>query len=612
MDIDPNPEPQRCAIYTRKSLELGLDQEFNSLETQRAICSAYIASQRHKAWRELPKHYDDGGWSGATLNRPELQNLLRDVETGLIDTIIVYKLDRITRTLLDFVRLMDFFERYHVAFVSITQNFDTSETMGRLILNVLLTFAQFEREIAADRIRDKQRLIRSTGRWPGGTTPLGYSVRRHVLQINRAEAQRVRFIFERFAELRSLAAVEVECRKYGVKGRRHGNKTGRVFSNQTLCSATISNVLRNPVYIGYLKCGSETVHGLHAPIIGPELWARVQDARSRLKQRRRTNRPYQYNLLSGLLYDCFGRRMGVHRGKVHKGVATEYYASKQNDWGRSQHQAPLWVRADFLERLLVASLQNLLTDKPQLRAGLLKIGCFDASLEELGMRAISAAERLGDLDPRDLKPIVRSLFVRIELSLDRVQAVLRWRELERYIAWDAIGTYRLDSASNSRCTETHLMNVALSSERGARKQLLPIAPREGPLGNRSGPLCRLVRDARSAQQLVEESRTQPVFELARQMRKSECNFLRLLRLNYLAPDIALAILDGTQPPTLTRNMLLQADMPLDWALQRRLFGFTPPSPTRSLTVSEPRWAIGSQRVLGPGPARVRAEALLPS
>src|SRR5574338_1090795 len=182
------PAERRCAIYTRKSSGQGLERDFNSLEGQRSICSAYVTSQRHKGWLELAKHYDDGGYSGASLSRPQLQELLVDVEKGLVDVVVVYKIDRMTRTLLDFVRLVDFFERYGVVFVSITQNFDTADSMGRLVLNVLLTFAQLEREMASDRVRDKIRGIKQTGRWGGGTPPLGYDLRRHKLHINIHEA----------------------------------------------------------------------------------------------------------------------------------------------------------------------------------------------------------------------------------------------------------------------------------------------------------------------------------------------------------------------------------------------------------------------------------------
>ena len=574
MDGIAEPERQRCAIYTRKSLDIGLDQEFNSLETQRSICSAYICSQRHKGWIELPKHYDDAGRSGATLNRPELRNLMMDVESGLVDTIVVYKLDRITRTLLDFVRLIDFFERHRVSFVSITQSFDTSDSMGRLILNVLLTFAQFEREIFADRVRDKMRLIRQSGRWPGGATPLGYSSKKHILQINPAEARKVRFIFERFAEFGTYAAVAAECRKLRMKGRPHRTRTCSKLQPHILCSATISSMLQNPVYIGVLRCGRELIPGQHPPIIEKDLWDRVQVLR-KLHYARRVGQAPVHTLLCGILYDCYGRVMTLHRGRKRKDCIHEYYASHQNEWGRRQGQKPLWARGDWLEGLLCRTLQELLVDKQLLRSGLLKVGCFDERLDALTGRGPDSAASLDHLDRRDLRILIKSLFVRVELGRERVQAVLRWREVERYLDWDGIGPYRLDSLRRDRSTETYLIDIPLSSTRGPRKQCLPIAPKPAGTTEPSKPLVRLIDRARAAQALVETHRSEPLSELARQMRHSESNFVRLVRLNYLAPDIITAILDGSQPSALTREILFQTDLPLDWALQRRVLGFAP-------------------------------------
>ena len=205
MDLFQNDSrPKRCAICTRKSSQPPLDQEVTSLESQRAICSAYIASQQHKRWIELTKPYDDSGRSGSNLVRPALQELVSDIELGLIDIVLVYKLDRITRTLLDFVRLIDFFDKYEVVFVSITQNFDTGDSMGRLIRNILLTFAQFEREIASDRMRDKKMVMKQRGYWTGGDPPIGYDLRRGKLVINRTEEEAVRCAFDTMLRLGAL------------------------------------------------------------------------------------------------------------------------------------------------------------------------------------------------------------------------------------------------------------------------------------------------------------------------------------------------------------------------------------------------------------------------
>ena len=572
MEPELRSEPRRCAIYTRKSIDLGLEDKFNSLETQRAICSSYIASQEHKGWLELAKHYDDAGRSGATLHRPQLQTLMADVESGEIDIVVVYKFDRITRTLLDFVRLMDFFGRHRVSFVSITQSFDTSDSMGRLILNILLTFAQFEREIMADRIRDKYHHIRAAGRWPGGPPPLGYSLKKHVLRIDGPEAEVVRFVFERFAVLGSFVAVESECKTFGFRGRPHRNASGRRFTNGTLCSSSISNMLANPTYIGFLRAGSETVPGLHEPIVDRGLWDQAQALR-RKRAAGRKRRYSKHTMLCRILFDCFGRPMTVHHGRAGKGTTLEYYASLQNKAERRRSHAPLWARADHLEALVVSAVQELLADRQLVRGGLLKLGCEDRRLERLCSGAPAAADRLSQLGAQDLRNVVRSLIAHGELARDRLDLVVSWREVERLLAWDWAGPYRLELACAAGRTQTHVLHIALSPRQGARADRMPIAARTE--GNpQSAPLLKIVAQARAVQRLVEENRAESLAELAARTKRSRRTFERLLRLNYLAPDIVTAILDGTQPGTLSCDALLNGELPLDWNLQRRQFGFT--------------------------------------
>ncbi len=210
----------RCAIYTRKSSEEGLQQEFNSLHAQREACEAYIASQRSEGWVAVRDHYDDGGLSGGTLNRPALQLLLQDIEDGLVDVVVVYKIDRLSRSLADFAKLVDIFDRNNVTFVSVTQAFNTTTSMGRLTLNILLSFAQFEREITAERIRDKFAASRKKGMWMGGVPPLGYKVQNRKLLIDTAEAETVRYIFERFVHIGSATELARELKSQGVKTRK--------------------------------------------------------------------------------------------------------------------------------------------------------------------------------------------------------------------------------------------------------------------------------------------------------------------------------------------------------------------------------------------------------
>jgi site-specific DNA recombinase len=567
------PAEQRCAIYTRKSTDIGLERDFNSLEGQRAICSAYITSQRHKGWLELAKHYDDGGYSGASLNRPQLQELLGDVEKGLVDVVVVYKLDRVTRTLLDFVRLVDFFERYGTVFVSITQNFDTADSMGRLVHNFLLTFAQFEREMAADRIRDKILVTKQSGRWAGGPAPIGYDLIRRRLHVNEEEAVIVRTIFERYAELGNLTAVFQECRAAGATSKQWRTRAGRVAGGGAITKALVYHVLGNPVYLGQIRHREQTYEGLHAPIVDRETWDKVQQIRAS-QALRKAGRNKQH-ILTDLLFDCFGRPMSVSQnfveGKSRK--PSRYYISRQSAWGKRQKLKRLRAKADEIEELAVTALAGFLANREQVRSMLLGQSRNDHDLDMLSRRCQAAAQRLGDTRRDRLRLVLRALVVRIELSLERLKIVVRCSEAERYLRWDGIGIFKARIADWQR-TKTQLLDIPADAIRYGRLLLMPVEPRSGPAGRHPAPgVKRLIREARQLQALVDAEREKSLPELAAQTNYTTNRFARVLRLNYLAPDIITAILDGTHPPGLTRTKLVHAHLPMDWALQRRLLGF---------------------------------------
>jgi site-specific DNA recombinase len=256
----------RCAVYTRKSTEEGLEQEFNSLHAQREACESYIASQRSEGWVLIREPYDDGGFSGGTLERPALRQLLADVEEGLVDVVVVYKIDRLSRSLMDFSKLVEIFDRNGVTFVSVTQSFNTTTSMGRLTLNILLSFAQFEREVTAERIRDKIRASRMKGMWMGGNVPLGYVVKDRKLVVEEDEAAIVRSIFARFLQVGSGTVLARELRAEGVRG-----KTGRLIDKGALYK-----LLNNPIYRGLAVHRGESFPGEHAAIIESDTWDKVQ------------------------------------------------------------------------------------------------------------------------------------------------------------------------------------------------------------------------------------------------------------------------------------------------------------------------------------------------
>jgi site-specific DNA recombinase len=266
----------RCAVYTRKSTDEGLEQEFNSLDAQRESGEAFIKSQEHEGWACLPEHYDDGGFTGGNMDRPALKRLLADIEEGLVDTVVVYKVDRLSRSLLDFARMMETFEKHQVSFVSVTQQFNTATSMGRLILNVLLSFAQFEREMISERTRDKIAATRRKGKWAGGMPLLGYNVVDRKLVVLESEAEQVRQIFALYLALGSLIPVAEELNRRGWRTKQWTTKNGGTKGGRTFDKGSVYQVLTNPTYIGKVRYKDEVHDGEHAAIVDPAVFTRVQ------------------------------------------------------------------------------------------------------------------------------------------------------------------------------------------------------------------------------------------------------------------------------------------------------------------------------------------------
>ena len=282
------PKIRRCAVYTRKSSEEGLEQEFNSLHAQREACEAFIKSQAGEGWRSVRTHYDDGGLSGATMERPALQRLMADIDKGLVDAVVVYKVDRLTRSLADFAKMVEVFDARGVSFVAVTQQFNTTTSMGRLTLNVLLSFAQFEREVTGERIRDKIAASKRKGIWMGGLVPLGYEVRDRQLVINEAEAATVRHIFTRYCELGSVRLLKEELDRNGVRSKIRVSKDGVESGGQAFSRGALYTLLRNPIYVGEIRHKGVCHPGQHAPIINRAMWDKVAKLLRRAQHRLRS------------------------------------------------------------------------------------------------------------------------------------------------------------------------------------------------------------------------------------------------------------------------------------------------------------------------------------
>jgi DNA invertase Pin-like site-specific DNA recombinase len=302
----------RCAIYTRKSTEEGLDQAFNSLDAQREACEAYIKSQAGEGWRPLADRYDDGGFSGGNMARPGIQRLLADVETGKVDVIVVYKVDRLTRSLMDFARIVERLDACGVSFVSVTQAFNTTTSMGRLTLNVLLSFAQFEREVTGERIRDKVAASKAKGMWMGGNVPLGYDLQERKLLVSPAEAKQVRHIFSRYACLRSAVALLKELREEGIVSKRWIARSGRILGGTSVQCGALYYILQNRLYLGQVVHRGKSHKGEHEAIVSEELFAAVQEilAENRREKGRRPTRAACCPL-AGQVFDAEGVSMSA-------------------------------------------------------------------------------------------------------------------------------------------------------------------------------------------------------------------------------------------------------------------------------------------------------------
>jgi DNA invertase Pin-like site-specific DNA recombinase len=303
------PKHFRCSIYTRKSTEHGLEQEFNSLDAQREACEAYIKSQASQRWRVLSQHYDDPAYSGGNLDRPALKKLLADIETGRIDVVVVYKIDRLTRSLADFAKLVEAFDARSISFVAVTQQFNTTASMGRLTLNVLLSFAQFERELSSERVRDKIAASRRKGKWTGGTVPLGYDGKDKKLVINKTESETVRTIFRRYIELQSFGKLVADLDSRGIVTKRRSTKITKYQGGIPFTYGPLAYFLKNRVYLGEVHHGGKWFKGEHEAIIDRATFGQVQKLLVTNSSGRKVKRSESGALLLGKLYDDRGNLM---------------------------------------------------------------------------------------------------------------------------------------------------------------------------------------------------------------------------------------------------------------------------------------------------------------
>ena len=426
---------QRCAIYTRKSTEDGLEQDFNSLDAQREACAAFILSQKHEGWTELSERYDDGGYSGGSIDRPGLKQLLEDVRAGRIDVIVVYKVDRLTRSLADFAKMVDVFDRAKVSFVSVTQAFNTTSSMGRLTLNVLLSFAQFEREVTAERIRDKVAASKRRGMWMGGAVPFGYDVQEKSLVVNPSEATAIRTIFSEYLATGSVRQLSDRLNELCVVSKRRTDRHGRTSGGKTFSRGALYNILRNPIYIGKVRHKDQLHEGLHEPIIDDATWQLVQ-AQLADHGGRKIERPPQpvRRLLDGLLFDSKGQAMRTtyaSKSKRRDGTTQTkrywYYTSIAS--GAEDRNCVERLPAMEVERLVLRSLKDRLSDDTWLADQARPAEGVGTLIADILQAARSWSEEIGGLQGDTMAQSLRGVIGRIDAQKGRLRIQVKLHAL---------------------------------------------------------------------------------------------------------------------------------------------------------------------------------------
>jgi site-specific DNA recombinase len=550
-------ERRRCAIYTRKSTEEGLEQDFNSLHAQREACDAYIASQRSEGWTMIQTAYDDGGFSGGSMARPALSRLLADIALGKIDVVVVYKVDRLTRSLADFAKIVEILDRQQVSFVSITQSFNTTSSMGRLTLNVLLSFAQFEREVTAERIRDKIAASKAKGMWMGGTRPMGYRPENRRLVIVPEEAATVRHIFARFAVLRSADRLVEELDRDAIYSAVRISKTGNRSGGVKLRRGQIYCVLSNPVYRGLVRHKKLVHPGEHEPIIDQAAWDETQAILALGKGRLGRPRNTQHaSVLAGLIVDGHGRPMSPsHANKA--GRRYRYYITHKHHL-QSSNAPPAWrVSAGDLETLVTSVLADHLANSAWISGS---IGCDDAGASTAG-EAIAA--RLRSSLPQ-LRSTLDELGAKIQLGSDQLRLLIDPSRLRR-----AVG---IAPPIENDALESVTIVIPCKMVRAGKEMKLVQVDRDAVPAIDS-PLLRLIGKAAAARRLWMQGKVTDD-ALAEKLGFSRAYLRTLLRVSFLAPDIMAAIIAGEQPVGLGEHRLLRAThLPLEWTQQGESLGF---------------------------------------
>ncbi|NIV31129.1 MAG: recombinase family protein [Anaerolineae bacterium] len=536
-----------------------MEQDFNSLDAQRESCEAFIKSQSHEGWRLVPDRYDDGGLSGASLERPALQRLLEDIEAGQVDIVMVYKVDRLTRSLNDFAKLVDLFDQHEVSFVSVTQQFNTTSSMGRLTLNVLLSFAQFEREVISERIRDKIAQSKAKGIWMGGPVPLGYDLGDRELLVNPQEADQVRQIFALYLETGSVRALKAELdrRRMGTKVRHQ--KNGRKTGGGPFSRGHLYRLLANPIYIGKLPHKGTLYEGKHDPLVGIDLWEKVQSQLEGNRHGCKKTIAQHPSLLAGILSTSEGHGL-VPSHAVKNGKRYRYYIEQKLVAGEGIGIKGARYAALEVEAAVITIVRRFLEDPIRLIPALSPGTASPEGLKQLTERGKAISQKLRD--PQEAFRILSEILSAVTVHPDKLDLTLNRAALATYLGADTVGS-----------RPTHVINSPNRLVRRGQelKFILPLKEDPGQYSRRDPVLIQAVAKAHLWWDWLKRGKVQSLHEIARLEGLDKPQVTRRIRLAFLCPDLVRQILDGLQPSGVTLQTLTrELDLPFDWADQEHL------------------------------------------
>jgi site-specific DNA recombinase len=559
-----NIKTRRCAIYTRKSSEEGLEQEFNSLDAQRESCASFINSQKHEGWELIPTTYDDGGFSGGTMERPGLKQLLTDIEAGLIDVIVVYKVDRLSRALSDFAKMVEIFDEHGVSFVSVTQQFNTTTSMGRLTLNVLLSFAQFEREVTGERIRDKFAASKKKGIWMGGNVPLGYDCKDRKLLVIEQEAELVRHIYGRYLALKNVRLLKKELDQQGYVSKIRTSNKGNVTGGKKFTRGALYAILQNKHYLGLICHKDEAYPGEHDRIIEDELWTQVQNLliQNGVNQKHKINAK-EPSLLTGLLFDEYGNRFSpthaVKNKKRYRYYVNQAFLKDKNAPINAVKRIPTYE----IEKCIEEQLLGIVSDSKHLPALLEIDGTLHIPIENLESKWL-------DLDPKDQLKLIQHAIEKIVLTSSSVKIAITKQGLSQL--FNALSNTQIMDEFGDQ-TFNREINVSLKQCQWESRLIIEDEKSSNRKPEPNNALIKAVAQTYTWRQKLLSGEVSTLRELANAIGSTEKYVSNKIKIAYLSPEIVEKILAGKQPPELTVRRL-QKGFSQNWAEQKIELGFS--------------------------------------